>query len=157
VSNVKSQDLIAETTNKIQTLRLTRIFKKSGWLVPQKQEIELIGKSQIQISGNSVNKFAYKTKNTIEVKLDDFFLKNNESLIVNTYDYEIREVYSYEKRGRLFAYEISYVPFTINDKGIKTAALAKTKRYYFDEDGDGTFESLYQSQTLPENIPAWVK
>jgi hypothetical protein len=155
--SVKSQDLTIKSTKKTEPLRLPKILNKKGWEIPQKHELELISKMQIQISGNPVYKCAYKTKNITEIKLDDYFLEDNENLIVNPHNYEIREIYSYEKTGRLFAYEINYVPYVVDEKGIRTVALAKTKRYYFDEDGDGTFETMYQSQYLPENLPQWIK
>ena len=136
--------------------RVKKIICRSGWTLPSLEQLSLVGQYQFEMDGKLVTKHVYKPKKELEESVSDFFTDKDGSLIVNTHSLIVRDVYAYEYRTRVFAYEITYVPYTISGDGVKRILGALLRKYYFDDDGDQLFETVYDTPRMPNVMPQWV-
>lgn len=70
--------------------------------------------------------------------------------------FAVREFFSYEVKGRVFAYQIRFTFIEFERDGLVQHAGGQYNAYYFDENGDGTFKIRCGAKGI-ENLPAWVK
>lgn len=152
-SNVFSQ----ATDPKIFPLPNTipKVVNNNGWKVPELRELVFVSQSEVKLGSRIVNRRTLRPRKEINAEYMNFF-QNEEGLTVNIVPVLVRNVYEFKLGNRPFAFEVTYVPFTVDDYGIRRILGALMRRFYFDEDGDGKFETLYESSTMPETIPGWA-
>lgn len=66
-------------------------------------------------------------------------------------------MFSYEYEKKIFAYSASYTPYEVDENGVKAHAGAVFIFYYYDEDGDGIFETRDWNRLGGPTIPKWVR
>jgi hypothetical protein len=146
------------TENKTDKLKeLNKIFKQDGWELPnfdktnlQSSNFKTIEKRKIEIKG-----FAFKRP--IDIPIDYFYLKNDEVLGTRRRNTEVQGIVSYSINGKTFAYKTNNVPYGLDKDGSKILMGIVFTVYYFDEDGDGAFETKYTNQRELPKLPEWVK
>jgi len=136
-----------------EPIRIEKIINRIGWKLPSVKQLSLIRRSQRAMHGTLLTQYDYKPKAELDMSVSDYFRGKDGTLIVNTYNLIVRDVSTYEYHNRVFAFEIAYVPYTIGDDGVKRILGAVIRKYYFDEDGDGLFESLYDMPSMPNFVP----
>lgn len=73
--------------------------------------------------------------------------------------FAVREFFTYEVNGKIFAYQIRFTFIEVGRNNSITYFGAQYNAYYFDEDGNGTFQIRCRTKGAKglENLPAWVK
>lgn len=145
-------------------LRLEKIIKQDGWEIPDLSNEKSF--DILQSNGITIKRYAFIGKVPVQ-KLDFYALnEKDESLKVLSRDVKIRSGESYSINNKIYAYYFLCVPILygngVNEKGEvvnKTMTLsgAILSFSYFDEDGDGKFETKYLTDKLPEVVPDWIK
>lgn len=159
----------ADTPNDGQPKKLIRIIRLEGWDVPQLTNRKLISTESTNIDGLTVTvkmyDFAINTSQSQTIQLD-FYGLHNDDLKISSLEADIRNVFVFSVKNKVFAYKLACVPFSFTDgEIIETKEKFKVKSYtrailnslYFDEDGDGKFETKYTMSEMPSELPKWVK
>lgn len=133
-----------------------KTVKKDGWEIPKIDEKELISRNIINLQGVPVTMKGYKLQKSIDTKLNFYFLTADNTLNTYTEDVEIKSVAAYILNEKPFAYQTLGTPFNIFEDGTRENAGILIRVFYFDEDGDGKFETRYIGNKLPDKIPLWA-
>lgn len=166
---ISSISVFAQTQNndELKFNYLNKIIRAEGWEIPnlenEKQKIE----GEIQKDGFIVKLTSIKlSRSDILQKLDFYSLnKEDNTLKVSTTECDLRALESHSVNGKVFAYRLACTPFSFGDAVNNGELVGKVKYYqglsiqyfYFDEDGDGKFETRYVAIEMPKFIPDWVK
>jgi hypothetical protein len=137
-------------------VRMVKVLKREGWDLPKGSDLSLLYRGSEQVDGFEIVSNMYKPASDIVTKLEDFFVNDDRSLIVNSRQVKLRQVVSYETSGRKFAYQIQYTPHIDSNGGPQVTYGALISRGFRDEDGDGTFETAYENLSMPKDPPAWL-
>jgi hypothetical protein len=151
-----------------KTEKSTRLRKKTvkedGWRVPGIDEYRKVSSvTEKQVKGVAVTQKVFEAEARPVVDLDGQTVGNIDAKGINVSQavadekkrlFDVRGFSTYEVNGRVFAYGVTLVPVVI-EKNIRTYAGAMYSLFYYDEDGDGRFETRYSGLPLP-GIPAWV-
>ena len=134
------------------------VSKQTGWEVPGLGKLKTISDRQlIQFEGNEISRIRYTSATEPHVDIDDFFLDSGGRLTIETAPCNARELYAYSIGGKVFAYE-AYAVITIAAKHSGREPVgAMFNAFYYDEDGDGRFESRYSGDAQLRKIPAWAR
>ena len=140
-------------------------IKQRGWRVPGINEYRTVSKViKRQVNGIEVTIREFKADARPVVDLDSNTVGNIDRHGINVTLqmakkkkrlFDVRDFATYEINGRVFAYGVSLVPVVVEET-VQTYAGAMYKLFYFDEDGDGRFETRYSGSPLPK-IPEWVR
>lgn len=139
---------VAQTKNDFN-----KSIKKNGWVIPEIAKLNKLSESQPDINGFAATsrEFDFADK-----KLN---LELNKITVC-----EIRKGISYTFNEKNFAYEFQCVPFSKARYDRKTKSWspssylgALAKFIFYDDDGDGKFETRYNSWKMPLYIPNWIK
>jgi hypothetical protein len=119
--------------------------KKNGWFIPVYTHLKKLNETQMAISGFIV------TNKAIDFTNIKFNLELNKTIVC-----EIRKGKSFSLKGHIFSYEFEYVPFAkekfdkkTNSWSPRIYAGSLVKFIFYDEDGNGEFESRYNSWKIP--------
>jgi hypothetical protein len=135
-------------------VRLLKIINRHGWEVPEVSLLSKLGDEEIEIKGKKVGTIHYEAKDEIRTKIFSYF-RDGDALIVADNELILRDLTTYSFNDRFFAMRVRYVPFEFAN-GVKRTLGALITRYYIDEDGDGSFEVMYDTLRMPPVIPEWA-
>jgi hypothetical protein len=137
--------------------QLLRVERKSGWSVPGAiQSLVASGVESVSVDGATITKKKLQSKNELLATEEFFYVNDEGNLKINSISFALRGIYSYEIAGKKFAYETQLVPVRVEGNGTRIYAGAMVILYYFDEDGDGIFETRYGDMSRIK-MPEWVR
>ncbi len=146
-------------------VRVEKVVQQNGWSIPDLSKEKTKDQDIVQIDGIAVNRTLYllETKSSYNF---DFYYSNQEdkSIKVETHPCDIESIVSYRTNNKTFAYSFNCIPFGITTVK-KDGKTYEAKGYiglmltflYFDEDGDGKFETKYITPQMQLHIPEWIK
>ena len=91
-----------------------------------------------------------------QADIDFYYMRGDGHLYVRTSSLAVQHLSSYSVNGRPFAYRVSLVPVNLRSDGSREYIGAVFILYYYDEDGDGKFETRYGDLTRLK-MPDWYK
>ena|ERR1044072_520684 len=156
----------AAQTKAPEPRQLTAI-RSDGWQIPKTGLFNINGEVEKDIGGQKILTRSFSRKKDVDIKLDHYHLKEDGSLIVFTRSYVVFRMTALAVGGnKVFGYWVLYQryeegPLVKVDKNTtikfsRSYAGAVISFFYFDEDGDGKFETRYSALKMPE-LPQWVK
>jgi hypothetical protein len=141
----------------VESLVLNEVKKKDGWLTPEIRNLPKIKSAEeILIDGLSVKKTRLDIPKDAPGNFDLYWLDKGK-LFVHSVTASMRSLTSYEHEKKIFAYSASYVPYIVDDRYGKTYAGGMWIFYYYDEDGDGIFETRHPNEPGALFVPKWVR
>ena len=140
------------------TGELQKFVKRNGWEIIPTSDLKLIHKGSIELNGILTIVNSYKPTKSFRLELENYFIDKDYSVTITATKVQVEKIKAYELNGQTFAFVITYIPYFISKSkdvpGIFVGAIFT--RYFYDEDGDGKFESRYQSIMMPIFLPEWV-
>jgi hypothetical protein len=141
-----------------------KALKQEGWRVPGIEEYKKVSRvKERQVTGGTVTQKVFEAEARPVVDLDGTTVGNIDQKGINvSYQiakkkkrlFDVRDFSTYEVNGRVFAYGVTLVPVAI-EKHTRVYVGAMYSLFYYDEDGDGRFETRYSGLPLPKT-PTWV-
>ena len=136
------------------------MVNKDGWLVPGqdyfKTESKVVKKN---IEGIEVTHRIMASPAEIFVDVSGKRVELYAKRKSDDWIFSVRDLSVYEVNGRIFAYGVTLVPVDVTRRGnlyYKSYIGAMYSLFYFDEDGNGIFESRYSGLPLPK-LPDWAR
>jgi len=132
--------------------------REGGWRIPGADHFTTEGKSQ-RVTVDGVETERKTMRSSVEDPLVDEEGNAVGADAASKTDkriFAVREVHSYQVSERVFAYLVRLVPVEFEAGGTRVYAGAMYNLYYYDEDGDGRFETRYSALRSPK-IPGWAR
>jgi hypothetical protein len=150
--------------DKIARQQREKVVKDSGWAIPGIKEFTTLSSAQEkQFDGVTVSQKVYIADPRPVIDIDgnkvghidhEGIHVTPESARAKKQLFDLRGFSAYEVNGHVFAYSITLVPLAI-EKQRRMFTGAMYRLLYFDEDGDGRFETRYTGFTMPK-VPEWA-
>lgn len=121
-----------------------KVIKNKGWDVPWLTQQVIFSRTEEKISLNGIH-ILEKTlvpTNELFANLEAYIVKNKGEITIDTYVCSVRTLHSYQTNGYTFAYKATLTPVDIDFNGKKHYHSALFLVYYYDDNGDGIFETL---------------
>ena len=152
VARVQAKSMAASEAER----QMFRIVRRGGWAVPGFNRTLVASATRlVDIGGREVQKKKLQLPQEPLTDVEFFYTQNNGDLVVNSVAFVVRDLFSFQVADKVFAYEVRLVPVSVGEGGVRTYAGAMVTLHYFDEDGDGNFETRYGNlRTL--HIPVWA-
>ena len=141
-----------------------KTLKEDGWRVPGVDEYRTVATvKERQVEGVEVTQKVFEIEARPVVDVDGNTVGNIDQKGINVSQevakkkkrlFDVRDFSTYEVKGRVFAYGVTLVPVVI-ENNLRTYAGGMYSLFYYDEDGDGRFETRYSGLPLPKT-PTWV-
>lgn len=125
---------------------LEKIVRQDGWKIPDTNEWELVQQVTRDRNGIPVTSTGYGSPKPFYIELESYFLDADNTLIKKTAVIEVKAIGVFSVNEKIYAY------FLVGSPGGVGCLLSV---FYFDEDGDGKFETQYNTE-MSGHIPAWV-
>lgn len=147
--------VVMETDSSPQLFKVTR---QRPWLIPgEKQFSSVLKTGNEQIGGALVQSKTFQCLGELpQSEIDFYYMRGDGQLYVRTLPLAVQHLSSYSLDGRTFAYRVSFVPVDVRSDGSREYVGAVFILYYYDEDGDGKFETRYGDLTSLK-LPDWYK
>ena len=133
-----------------------KIVKAQGWSLPEIQDREFSESAVIKMQDLPITLKLFKPEESPIIELDFYNIRPDGSIILSSRTVEAIYIVAYSYNGKTFCYKTSNVPTSV-ENGVKVQSGIIYTVYYFDEDGDNTFETMYQTSDLLNIVPDWVK
>jgi len=128
-----------------QAQQYNKVINKKGWKIHKTENLEIKNETQIEIEEIDV------TEKKFQIGKDKPYITLIENL-----DCEFRNLSSYSINKKTFAFEGNCVLFK-TDGDMQYYTRAMMRLFIFDEDGDGKFESSYNSSKMKIFVPDYFK
>jgi hypothetical protein len=136
---------------------LKEVKRKQGWMPQEITKLQKITSvEEILIDGLLVKETRLEIPGGAPGNFDLYWLDKG-NLFVHSYTADIQAIASLEYEKKIFAYSASHVIYTKDDLYGKTYAGAIFVFYYYDEDGDGVFETRRPNEPGALFVPKWVR
>lgn len=153
--NIAAQQPKGSIAEQKQPLR--RVKKQSGWRIPGREEFQTVSRLEsVSFKEVTVIKKTFTGSSQPLVDAEGYFMISNGELLITHVLCEVKELYSYELNGHVFAYESWLQLVSVDMQGRRQRTGAMFHSWYYDNDGGGRFESRIGATEL-EGIPEWVK
>lgn len=150
--------------SKLARQQRQKLIKEEGWRIPGTKEYVTVSSThEKQFYGVTVGQRFFNAEARPVVDHDGNTVGSITSQGINVplkiarsrkQLYDLRDFSTYDVNGNTFAYVITLVPLAIDER-TRTYTGAMYRLLYFDEDGDGRFETRYSGFTMPR-IPEWT-
>lgn len=131
--------------NQEEKTSIKKATKQKGWELPwiRHNVIFSVKSEKIKIQNTTVTEKQLIPTNDLLMVLETYSLKEKTDLVTNTYVCYIKGLYAYENESARFGYKAILEPVELSvDGGIKQSYGFVFVVYYYDDDGNGTFETL---------------
>jgi hypothetical protein len=150
----------AQTSQPLQNAD-SRVFnevkKKDGWLAPSVKNLPKSSSvEEISLDDLLVKSTRLDIPKEMPGNFDLYWLDKGE-LFVHSVIASMRAIYTYEREKKVFAYSASHVPYSVDERGVKSYIAGVWLFYYYDEDGDGIFETRRANSPGALFVPKWVR
>ena len=134
------------------------VIDKEGWPLPNPEVLEFQNDGKIYFDDIEVLRTNYKPTGKFESNVNLFFVDGSGALNQLRKFVDIRSVSTYSVGGKTFAYYIEHNQIGTYAEGGKAYFGPLISFSFFDEDGDGIFETrTYTGSGMIENVPGWIK
>jgi hypothetical protein len=156
VSQSESLALAISKQGASQGTAIRRIIRKAGWSLPGSPEALATAREWTTNLGASTVLKKQLRLSSEPLYTFEIFKVENGDIIIDSRTCVLREIYALETARKVFAYEAVLFEITLLDDGRRESIGRAYRLYYYDDDGDGIFETLYTS--LPSQVvPSWAK
>ena len=137
---------------------ISRVTKEGGWELPElnfKDSISAVQK--VTINEIEIDKTTYSLIGDLLVNIEAHKI-DGDKLTIKNWKYYLKGLYSYKasKSKSIFAYEMVLTPALVDSQGQCARVGGLVLIRYYDEDGDGKFETrVFETQNVV--LPSWVK
>ncbi len=136
---------------------LLKVVKEIGWKMPKIDSNETFQSKIVHFQNIPVLAKTYQLKKPFDSFVDFYYLNKEKTLEIESLTLEIRYFQLYSFKEKVFAFAVFGSPFGFTKGGSRAVIGTRYKVYYFDENGDGKFETRYNDVSVPKHIPDWVK
>ena len=156
----------AFTTGQSTTsLKLKRVIMERGWDIPGLGQSKMVfSRKPVESYGNPIRLYitAFKPKQRIIISVPLYYSlrENDAALVINGERALILSIAKYEFNNKAFCYGVQIQFVSYDEKTGIGGYAAKLLLHYYDEDGDGTFESYDMGSggsMFPPRIPEWAQ
>lgn len=137
---------------------LPKVIRQRGWAIVGESQFGIVlKKSNEQVGEVAVQVETRQCSGELPLTdVDFYYLPTDGQLYVGTVLLAVQNLASYSLDGRIFAYRSAFAKVNLNNDGRREYIGAIFILYYYDEDGDGKFETRYGD--LPSlKLPDWYK
>jgi hypothetical protein len=124
---------------------ITKAIKKKGWDMPWATQsvVFSVESKKIKIQNVNVTEKQLIPSTDLLMVLEAYGVEEKTKLSISTYTCVVSKLQAYENNGQRFCYKALLEPVAIDvDGGIKQRYGFVFIVYYYDDDGDGTFETI---------------
>ena len=132
-------------------------IRADGWRIPGRDTMSTIAKVEnIKLNDVAVKGFLLTSSDEQEpiVTVELYSLDSNGNLKIRSELCGVRALSVYEVNEQRFAYIVGFVPIEIASNGVRISQGTAFTLYYYDEDGNGSFETRTGSGSL--RLPEWA-
>jgi len=133
-----------------------RVISNTGWIQPRIERMTLVRSASFESEGKTIALRVYQARNT-NYDLINYFVGENDIVTINSNRLAVREMATYESRGKIFAYSLRLNPLSHASDEIRSYAGASIERLFLDQDGDGKFETMFQNSSDPAQLREWIR
>lgn len=146
-----------QSPQNVDSRPFNRVKKREGWLTPEITKLQkTISTKGMLIDDIAVKVTRLEPPEETSGHFDVYWLDRG-GLLVHSVTASIQAIFSYEHEKKVFAYSASYVPYVVEEHGTRSYAGGIFTFYYYDEDGDGVFETRYSNTPSALFVPKWVR
>jgi hypothetical protein len=148
-------DAVVETESSPQLFKVSR---ERPWVIPGESHFSSVLKtSNEQIGGTLVQAKTFQCSGELpQADVDFYYMRGDGQLYVRTSLLALQHLSSYSLDGRTFAYRAAFVKVDARSDGKREYVGAVFILHYYDEDGDGKFETRY-GDLMSLKAPDWYK
>jgi hypothetical protein len=131
-------------------------MREGGWQIPGlTQFTKSENRSQITVNGVKVIRQYLKSSDEPLIIIDQYSLSDAGELIISPTPCYIRNIMTYSVSGRVFAYQVSGMVAVKNTAGRLERTGGVLEIFFYDEDGEGKFETRSIATEL-QRVPSWA-
>lgn len=132
------------------------ITKDGGWDIPWNNAVlTYVDEKKEEIQYEQVIKRTLLMKNKLTINVDTYFVLEDGGLKIRTFMCSVDRVCCYVYNEKIFAYEVHLIPISLDVQGHKTSFGSVFIFRYYDDDGNGSFETLeYNSFSM--RLANWI-
>lgn len=124
-----------------------RVHKEEGWEIPGLGQSRVTGPRQnLDTEGgpsSGVGFTVLEPRREVVVEIQRYALGKADMLYVFPNHWSVESIRRYEKDGKVFSYVVAAVMVEVGKSGaVVSRHHARTSLYFYDEDGDGRFETF---------------
>ncbi len=137
--------------------RIIHSIERNGWVEPAFSYVgsKVTGAASLKFEGIDVDFRTHVLSEEQITYVERCKPELDETPPIERKAYGVKEFFTYEVNGRVFAYRVKLRIVSVEDGEIIKRTGAASVVLYVDEDGDGTFEA--RCGVVMENLPAWVR
>jgi hypothetical protein len=137
---------------------LFRVTRRIPWLIPGESQFNIVLKTSIEkVNGALVESKTFQCSGEFPLtEVEFYYVRSGGELYVNPLLLAVQHISSYSIGGRTFAYRVALAKVNVRSDGSREYIGAIFTLYYYDEDGDGKFETRYGDLTSLK-LPDWYK
>lgn len=134
----------------------SKTVKENGWEMPWLNDTSISKIENLSLDRLTVVSKQLKLKKDLVFNIDLFYnIDNSSALSILSGNYFIQDLEKYTINEKDFAYRVDFTP-EVFDNGNRTRVRAIMRIYFYDENGDGKFETRY-SNLKNLKLPEWIK
>lgn len=134
-----------------------KVVRHDGWPIPGVRKFTVVANVQeMEIEGTKVRRKKLQSTTEPLVDLEGYSVGKDGEILIKTIPCAVRYLFAYEANGHLFSYETVFIGTKVYRDGTRESTGASYTVFYYDEDGNGSFEARYSTGTLAK-LPDWVK
>ncbi len=138
--------------------------KEEGWELPDVSTFELKSEINKEVDGFWVKVSEFDLEK-VDKKPAIFLRSKKDTENKSEMFCEVRKAKSFSIKDKIFLHSFQCVLFSIDEQTMSGKGIFRSKNYYgamvefyyFDEDGDGKFETRYSISGMEIKLPNWAK
>lgn len=159
LSTIYSHRSLAQSENFAKDTRVkpySKTVRENGWEMPWLNDSSVSNIKNFSLDGLTVLSKQLKFKKDLVFNIDLFYnIDNSSELSILSGNYFIQDLEKYTINEKDFAYRVDFTP-EVFDNGNRIRVRAIMRIYFYDENGDGKFETRY-SNLKNLKLPEWTK
>lgn len=134
----------------------SKTVKENGWEMLWLNDTSVSKIENLSLNSLTVVSKQLKFKKDLIFNIDLFYnIDNSSELSILSGNYFIQDLEKYTINEKDFAYRVDFTP-EVFDNGNRVRVRAIMRIYFYDENGDGKFETRY-SNLKNLKLPEWIK
>lgn len=134
----------------------SKTVRENGWEMPWLNDTSVSNIQNLSLNSLTVVSSQLKVKKDLAFNIDLFYnIESSSELSILSGNYFIQDLEKYTINEKDFAYRVNFTP-EIFDNGNRIRVRAIMRIYFYDENGDGKFETRYINLKNLK-LPEWIK